>query len=126
MDGTKKTLVIIALLIAAVVLSVVVYRAGQSSSGKGYEGNGGKGFWESLWNNAANIVDAGGRHTASTVTSTTNGIASIIATAQAKNGRAVFSRYGYSDEKPDYGPYIIGGAVVLAAGVVAAVSLSKR
>lgn len=125
MNGTTKALVIIALLVSAVILAVVMYRNGQASSAKGYQGQGGKGFWDTLWNNAANIVDAGGRHTASTVTATTNGIASIIATAQAKNGKAILSSYGYTDEKPDYGPYIVAGGIVVAAGIAATIALKK-
>ena len=119
-------------LISLVVVLFVLLAAGYAVSKidvaqkkkRGYEGNGGSGFWGSLWNNAANIVDAGGRHTAAAVTSTGNAISSIIATS--KTGKAAFSQYGYSDEKQNYGPYVLGGALIVTAGVVAAIVLTKK
>ena len=121
-DDTIKIL----LILAAVALSLYAISkiTANSEKKRGYEGNGGGSFWTSLWNNAANIVDAGGRHTAGTVTATGNAISSIIATS--KYGKASYAQYGYADEKQNYGPYVLGGAILLAAGVTAAVLISKN
>lgn len=75
-----------------------------------------KSWLQSLFNNGAEIVDAGGRHTSSFVTSLTNGIASIMATKN--QSKAVFSEYGYSDNKKNYLPWIVAGAAVVTAAII--------
>jgi hypothetical protein len=126
-NGIKILVVIAVLIIAAVAVYYISARASASNSQKGYQSGGGKSFWDSLWNNAANIVDAGGRHTSATVTATGNAISSIIATSQTGDGRGVLAQYGYSnDDKQNYGPYVLGGALILTAGVVGAIILSKN
>lgn len=122
------------LLVAVVIIAIagfLFYRIANAkmTTEKGYKGQsnpnakGVGGWWQGLWDNAANIVDAGGRHTSSAVTATGNAISSIIATS--KTGKYAESGYGYSDPKTDYGPYILGGALLVTAGVVAAITLSK-
>lgn len=124
MKDSSKTIIIISLLVAAIVAAMLIWRAGQRSSGDGYKGQGGKGIWDTLFNNAANIVDASGRMTASTNTSLGNAISSIVATA--KSGKASYAPYGYSDKTQDYSPYIIGGALVLASVLLLAVIQSNK
>lgn len=124
-DDTLKLLLVVSIILLAVIALAGITRRQQ----KGYQGqsraeSGVGGWWSGLWDNAANIVDAGGRHTSSFVTSLGNMITSIISTK--KTGKAVFSEYGYSDPKIDYGPYLLAGAMVVTAGVVFAVALSKK
>lgn len=127
-DDTIKLIVVAFVLIIA---GVAVYKISGNKPQKGYQGQSGGnasgvgGWWSGLWDNAGNIVDAGGRHTSAAVTSLGNAISSVIATSKS-DGKAVFSEYGYSDPKPDYGPYILGGCLVIAAGVVAAIVLTKK
>ena len=127
-DDYMKLLVAVAV---AAIAGFLLYRVStlSNNTGKGYEGQSsgtgkGLGWWEGLWDNAANIVDAGGRHTSSFVTSLGNTVSQIIATN--KSGEYVYQQYGYSDPKTDYGPYVVAGALVLTAGVVTAVVLSKN
>lgn len=124
MDSKGSTIVLLAVL--AVVAVLLLIAAKNEAAQKGYQEqtDSNAGFWNSLWNNAANIVDAGGRHTSSFVTSLTNGVSSIIATK--KSGKFYPAGYGYSDPKVNYGPYVLGGAMVLTAGVVAAFVLTKK
>lgn len=122
------------LLVAVVIIAVgglaVWYLASSkmTPTEKGYKGQSKKGgvggWWQGLWDNAANIVDAGGRHTSSTVTATGNAISSIIATS--KTGKYAESSYGYSDPRIDYGPYVLGGSLIVTAGVVATLVLIKK
>ncbi len=123
MDNKGNTLIALVLLS---VVAVALLLASRRERQKGYQGqtDSNSGFWNSLWNNGANIVDAGGRHTSSFVTALTNGVSSIIATK--KSGKYYPSEYGYSDPKVDYGHYVLGGALVLTAGVVAAIVLTKK
>lgn len=124
MNGTTKTLVILSVLVAAIIAAVLIWRSGQQAAGQGYKGQGGNGLWDSLFNNGANIIDSSGRMMAAVPTSIGNAISSIVATA--KTGRGDYAQYGYSEQKVNYGPYILVGAVVVTAGFVAAVSLSKK
>ena len=123
MNGSKNTLLIVCSILVVVILVFYLARVYNESREKEYQSNGGNGFWESLFNNAANIVDAGGRHTAAATTSLGNAISSVIATSK---GDTTLSRYGYAEQKIDYGPYILGAGIVAAAGVVAAVTLTKK
>lgn len=123
----NDSITLIVLAIVLIVVGVLVYRLStkNSSQTKGYQTGQHSGGWLSaLFDNAANIVDAGGRHTAGTVTATGNAIASIIATS--KTGKYAEASYGYADPKTDYGPYIIGGVLVVTAGVVSALLLTKK
>lgn len=124
----NDNLTIIIVLCVLLLAGLAIYRITQKQP-KGYRGqsseNGkGLGWWEGLWNNAANIVDAGGRHTSSFVTSLGNTVSQIVATS--KSGKYVYQKYGYSDPETDYGSYLLGGAIVIAAGVVAAIVLSRK
>lgn len=123
MDSKGSTIVLLAVL--AVVAVLLLIAAKNESAQKGYQGqtDSNAGFWNSLWNNAANIVDAGGRHTSSFVTSLGNTVSSIIATKQS--GKFQPSQYGYSDQKLNYGPYILGSALLIAAVVVLALLIKK-
>lgn len=124
-DNTTALIIGSALVVAAVIAAVALTSKKQQ---KGYQGqSSGKegGFWSGLWNNAANIVDAGGRHTSSFVTSLGNTIVSIKATEKG-SGKGVFSEYGYSDPEYDKGPYILGGALILATAIVAAIIITKN
>ena len=121
------------LLVSVVIIAIagfLLYRISfiKLNTKKGYEGQskqgGVGGWWQGLWDNAANILDAGGRHTAGTVTATGNAISSIIATS--KTGKYAESKYGYADPKVDYGPYVLGGSLLVTAGVVAAIVLTKK
>lgn len=122
------------LLVAVVVIAIagfLFYRIANErlTAKKGYEGQsksenkGIGGWWSGLWDNAANIVDAGGRHTSSFVTSLGNTVSQIVATS--KSGKYIYQEYGYSDPKTDYGPYILGGTLIIAAGVAAVLILKK-
>ena len=118
------------LLVAVVIIAIagfLFYRIANAklTAQKGYSGQSkgtgkGLGWWEGLWDNAANIVDAGGRHTSSFVTSLGNTVSQIIATN--KSGKYIYQKYGYSDPKIDYGPYVLGGALILTAGVVVVIA----
>lgn len=123
------------LLVAVVVVAIagfLFYRIANAkmNTDKGYKGQsnpnskGVSGWWQGLWDNAANIVDAGGRHTSSFVTSLGNTVSQII--ASSKSGKYYYQEYGYSDPKTDYGPYVLGGALLLTAGVVAVIVLTKK
>lgn len=120
----KKEILIIVLAISAVVAVVLLTRktpkgyAGQSTGNQ--EGVGG--WWSGLWDNAANILDAGGRHTSSFVTSIGNTVSQIMATKNS--GKYVEQSYGYSDEK-NYGPYVLAGALIIAASVAGVLILKK-
>lgn len=123
----NKTLWILLALVLVVAVIAVVYGTRsnrQQQPAQTGTANAG-GWWSGLWSNATNIVDAGGRHTAAAVTSLGNAISSVIATSKS-DGEAVFSEYGYSDRPVNYGPYVLGGAFVIAAGVVAAIVLTKK
>lgn len=126
----NKTLWILLALVLVVAVIAVVYgtrynhqQRQQQPAQTGTANSGG--WWSGLWSNAANIIDAGGRHTAAATTSLGNAISSVIATSKS-DGKAVFSEYGYSDRPVNYGPYVLGGAFVIAAGVVAAIVLTKK
>ena len=127
-DDTIKLIVFVLVLLIA---GIAVYKISGNKPHKGYQGQsnpsakGVGGWWQGLWDNAANIVDAGGRHTAAATTSLGNAISSVIATSKS-DGKAFYSEYGYSDPKPDYGPYVLGGSLIVAAGVVAAIVLAKN
>jgi len=123
MDSKGSTIVLLAVL--AVVAVLLLVAAKNEAAQKGYHGqtDSNAGFWNSLWNNAANIVDAGGRHTSAFVTSLGNTVSSIIATKQS--GKFQPSQYGYSDKKLNYGPYILGSALLIAAVVVLALLIKK-
>lgn len=123
MDSKGSTIVL--LVVLAIVAVLLLVAAKNEAAQKGYQGqtDSNAGFWNSLWNNAANIVDAGGRHTSSFVTSLGNTVSSIIATKQS--GKFQPSQYGYSDKKLNYGPYIIGSALLIAAVVVLALLIKK-
>lgn len=118
------------LVVGAVFLFVIIalWRV-SAQKPNGYQGQssgnqtGVGGWWSGLWDNAANIVDAGGRHTSSFVTSLGNTVSQIIATN--KSGRYIYQNYGYSDKKTDYGPYIFGGTVIVAAVVAIALIIKK-
>ena len=125
----NKALWIILAVVAVIAVVVVAVSSGKKTTNSNTEKNtssgGVGGWWSGLWGNAANIVDSGGRHTADATTSLGNAISSIIATSKS-DGKAVFAEYGYSDPKINYGPYVLGGAAVIAAGVVAAIFLTKK
>lgn len=124
MDERKKNIVLV--VVCAVILLALFFAMSRKNEKKrGYDiGNHQGGFLAALFDNGANIVDAGGRHTSSFVTALTNGVSSIIATK--KSGKFYPAEYGYSDERPDYGPYVLAGAMVLTAGVIAALVLIKK
>lgn len=122
----NKTLWILLALVLVVAVIAVVYGARQRQQQPAQTGTANAGgWWSGLWSNAANIVDAGGRHTAAATTSLGNAISSVIATSKS-DGKAVFSEYGYSDRPVNYGPYVLGAGFVIAAGVVAAIILTKK
>lgn len=124
MENKGSTIVLLAVLAFVAVLLLIA--AKNENAPNGYQGQtqSNSGFWNSLWNNAANIVDAGGRHTASFVTSLGNTVSSIIATK--KSGKFYPSDFGYSDKQLNYGPYILGGSLLVVTGVVAAIVLIKK
>ena len=123
-DYMKLLVAVVLIAIAGIAVYSIYTRRTDASKTKGYEVGQHSGGWLSaLFDNAANIVDAGGRHTSSTVTATGNAISSIIATS--KSGKYAESSYGYSDPKVDYGPYLLAGAMLITAGVVAALTLKK-
>lgn len=122
----NKTLWILLAFVLVVAVIAVVYGTRQRQQQPAQTGTANAGgWWSGLWSNAANIVDAGGRHTAAAVTSLGNAISSVIATSKS-DGNAVFSEYGYSDRPVNYGPYVLGGAFVVAAGVLAAIVLTRK
>mgnify|MGYP003287189040 FL=1 len=124
MESKGSTILLLSVLSVVAVLLLVAAKNGKVQKGYSGQTDSGSGFWNSLWNNAANIVDSGGRHTSSFVTSLTNGVSSIIATKNS--GKFYPSQYGYSDQRQDYGPYVLAGAMVLTAGVIAALVLIKK
>lgn len=115
--------------IAAVVVVIVAVAAYLITSknkitSKNYDtGTGQKGgFWNSLFGNAANGVDSLGRNQVSTTAAFWNGIIGIIATSKRGATKAYWVPATYSDPganevystKINYGPYILGGIVIIA------------
>lgn len=124
MKDNKTMWILLALVMVAAVIAIVyVTRSNRQQPQTKTTGTGG--WWSDLWSNAANIVDAGGRHTAAATTSLGNAISSVIATSKS-DGKAVFSEYGYSDRPVNYGPYVLGAGFVIAAGVLTAIVLTKK
>lgn len=125
MKDNKTLWILLALVMVAAAIAIVYGTRSnrQQQQQTGTTGTGG--WWSGLWSNASNIVDSGGRHTAAAVTSLGNAISSVIATSKS-DGNAVFSEYGYSDRPVNYGPYVLGGAFVIAAGVLAAIVLTRK
>ena len=119
--GYRVVIILLAIILAG--LSVLYFNLNRQQQQTETTGSGG--WWSGLWSNASNIVDSGGRHTAAAVTSLGNAISSVIATSKS-DGNAVFSEYGYSDRPVNYGPYVLGGAFVIAAGVLAAIVLTRK
>lgn len=118
--------ILFALVLVVAVIAVVYGKRNNTQQQPAQTGTANAGgWWSGLWSNAANILDSGGRHTAAATTSLGNAISSVIATSKS-DGKAVFSQYGYSDRPVNYGPYVLGGAFVIAAGVVAAIVLAKN
>lgn len=123
MKDNKTLWILLALVLVAAVIAIVYGTRQRQQPQTKTTGTGG--WWSNLWSNAANIVDAGGRHTAAATTSLGNAISSVIATSKS-DGKAVFSEYGYSDRPVNYGPYVLGAGFVIAAGVLAAIVLTKK
>lgn len=125
MKDNKTLWILLALVMVAAVIAVVYgTRQRQQQPAQTGTANAG-GWWSGLWSNAANIVDAGGRHTAAATTSLGNAISSVIATSKS-DGKAYYSQYGYSNPNVNYGPYVLGAGFVIAAGVLAAIVLTKK
>ena len=121
----NKTLWILLALVMIAAAIAIMYGTRSNRQQQQTKTTGTGGWWSGLWSNASNIVDSGGRHTAAAVTSLGNAISSVIATSKS-DGKAVFSEYGYSDRPVNYGPYVLGGAFVIAAGVLAAIVLTRK
>lgn len=125
----NKTLWILLAVVLAVAVVAVVSVSGKKTTNSNTEKTNAQGtaggWWSGLWGNASNIIDSGGRHTAAATTSLGNAISSIIATSKS-DGKAVFAEYGYSDPKINYGPYFVGGALIITAGVIAAIVLTRK
>lgn len=122
----QDNLIWILIVVAAAILSFIVIRSRRTTVqvNTAAANTSQRGFWDSLFSNAADIIDSGGRHTASATTSLGNAIVSIIATSKS-DGRPYFSEYGYSNKPQDNGPYIIAGSVILTAGIIAVLLLKK-
>lgn len=122
----KKTLwILLALVMIAAAIAIVYGTRSNRQQQQQPKTTGTGGWWSDLWDNAANIVDAGGRHTAAATTSLGNAISSVIATSKS-DGRPYYSQYGYSNPNVNYGPYVLGAGFVIAAGVLAAIVLTKK
>lgn len=125
MKDNKTMWILLALVMVAAVIAVVYgTRQRQQQPAQTGTANAG-GWWSGLWSNAANIVDAGGRHTAAATTSLGNAISSVIATSKS-DGKAYYSQYGYSNPNVNYGPYVLGAGFVIAAGVLAAIVFTNK
>lgn len=126
MKDNKTMWILLALVMVAAVIAIVYgtrRNRQQQQQQTGTTGTGG--WWSDLWSNAANIVDAGGRNTSAATTSLGNAISSVIATSKS-DGKAYYSQYGYSNPNINYGPYVLGAGFVIAAGVLAAIVLTKK
>lgn len=124
MKDNKTLWILLALVMVAAVIAIV-YGTRSNRQQPQTKTTGTGGWWSDLWSNAANIVDAGGRHTAAATTSLGNAISSVIATSKS-DGKAYYSQYGYSNPNVNYGPYVLGAGFVIAAGVLAAIVLTKK
>lgn len=125
MKDNKTLWILLALVMVAAVIAIVYGTRKNRQQQQQTRTTGTGGWWSDLWSNAANIVDAGGRHTAAATTSLGNAISSVIATSKS-DGNAYYSQYGYSNPKVNYGPYVLGAGFVIAAGVLAAIVLTKK
>lgn len=124
MKDNKTLWILLALVMVAAVIAIV-YGTRKNRQQQQTKTTGTGGWWSDLWSNAANIVDAGGRHTAAATTSLGNAISSVIATSKS-DGKPYYSQYGYSNPDVNYGPYVLGAGFVIAAGVIAAIVLTKK
>lgn len=129
----KKNTIWIAVAVIAVIAAVAgIIVTLRKDSSKNYDTSSGKkgGFFESLFANAANGVDALGRNQTSTTAAFWNGIIGIIATKKG-NGTAYFVPATYSDPgsnevyKINYGPYIVGGIGLIVFSIVI-ISIFKK
>lgn len=126
---SKNTIWIVLGVVAVVIVAaaIVISRNKQIKSATStYTIGTGNGFFTSLFQNAANGVDALGRNQTSTTAAFWNGIIGIIATSKG-GGKATFVPSTYADPganevystKQNYGPYIVGVAGFIALAVVA-------
>lgn len=133
---SKNTIWIVLGVVAVVMVaaSIVISRNNKiTSASSTYDtGTGQKGgFWNALFGNAANGVDALGRNQTSTTAAFWNGIIGIIATSKKGNTTAYWVPSTYSDPgsnevyKINYGPYIVGAVGLIVAAVVA-ISIFKK
>jgi uncharacterized membrane protein YebE (DUF533 family) len=116
-------LVILVVIIAAI--GIAAYKSYEYSKEEKTDKYKSTGWLGSLFDNAAEMLDAGGRHSTSLTTSFGNAIVSIIATAKS-DGTPYFSEYGYSDKKVNYGPYVVTGLGIFAVAVIAIILINKK
>lgn len=121
----QDNLIWILVIIAVTITAFIIVRSSRKTEQENTANTSQRGFWDSLFSNAADIIDSGGRHTSSATTSLGNAITSIIATSRAEDGTVYYSPYGYSNKPQDNGPYIIAGSVILTAGIIAVLLLKK-
>ena len=112
--------------VIAAVAGIIISRNNKVTSAPAtYNTGSGGGFFQTLFQNAANGVDALGRNQTSTIASFWNGIIGIIATSKG-GGKATFVPATYSDPganqvystKQNYGPYIVGGIGLIVFAIV--------
>ena len=126
---SKNTIWIAVAVVAIIAVAAGILASRKKDTSKNYDtGTGQKGgFWNALFGNAANGVDALGRNQTSTTAAFWNGIIGIIATSKKGNTTAYWVPSTYSDPgsnevystKQNYGPYIVGAVGFIALAVVA-------
>lgn len=126
MENKNFVLKIVILVVIIAAIGIVAYKSYEYSKEEKTDKYKSTGWLGSLFDNAAEILDAGGRHSTSLTTSFGNAVVSIIATAKSDNGTPYFSEYGYSDKKVNYGPYVVTGLGIFAVAVIAIMLISKK